>query len=649
DTAGGDTNGNGSGSAPSPGDWWGIYLSPASGASLLNQCDLRYASAHNGGWGLEDIHGARRFATLYVDGCSPTITGCSFLNSQCHGLELWASNAIVQNNTFSNMGDGWYPIVYDTTDTFPAISGNTTAGTGRNMIALPGGTQSVSGTWQNPGSGFPYYLAENRTVAENTTLTIEPGNIVRVRAVRGLFVYGTLLADKATLEAESAYWLGIYLAPTAGASQLSECTLHRAGAYNGGWGLADIRGARRFAALYIDACPAKVLKNTFRDCECNAVAVWADASASPATIQENTIDGTGWDPIAYHHPDTFPIISGNTVTNPVLRNIWVPGGAQSGSGTWQNAGIDISYYVSDSRTVPAGQCLTIEKGVTVRIQAARSLWVEGTLTAEEVEFVPEPQDSRWLGIYLGPGAGGSRLHVCTIRGAGFYNGGWGMADLHGARRFAAVYIDQSAPILEGCTVIDSECNGIETWGAAPRVLSCVLSNCGWSPLLLNAGSSARVVNNTIVYGGAGNNTGVLLRASNPLLANNIIAYNATGILLRDGAKPVAHHNCLFGNSTSGDVPVDPARGDLASDPLLMDPLKGDYHLQAASPCRDAGENVVVPQDSTDADGLPRIRGTVDIGAYEYGGVLPVSLMQVLPTRVGNRGTATITIRGTGFL
>ena len=36
---------------------------------------------------------------------------------QRHGIELWSSKATLTDNAFTNMGDGWYPLYYDTPDT----------------------------------------------------------------------------------------------------------------------------------------------------------------------------------------------------------------------------------------------------------------------------------------------------------------------------------------------------------------------------------------------------------------------------------------------------------------------------------------------------------------------------------------------------
>ena len=53
-----------------------------------------------------------------------------------------------------------------------------------------------------------------------------------------------------------------------------------------------------------------------------------------------------------------------------------------------------------------------------------------------------------------------------------------------------------------------------------------------------------------------------------------------------------------------------------SDPLMTDPGAGDFTLQAASPCREAGTNVGLTADYN-GDLVPQ--GATDIGAYEYPG------------------------------
>jgi hypothetical protein len=76
----------------------------------------------------------------------------------------------------------------------------------------------------------------------------------------------------------------------------------------------------------------------------------------------------------------------------------------------------------------------------------------------------------------------------------------------------------------------------------------------------------------------------------------------------------------------------PGTGNSDTDPLFVDASKGDYRLQAESPCLDAGQASVLPADVADiglngntAETVPndldmkaRVQGdTVDMGAYEW--------------------------------
>ena len=65
--------------------------------------------------------------------------------------------------------------------------------------------------------------------------------------------------------------------------------------------------------------------------------------------------------------------------------------------------------------------------------------------------------------------------------------------------------------------------------------------------------------------------------------------------------------------------VYPGTGNINEDPLFVNPLQVDFHLQADSPCIDAGDpDTDISDYTTDLDGNPRIRNAIiDMGTYEY--------------------------------
>ena len=139
-------------------------------------------------------------------------------------------------------------------------------------------------------------------------------------------------------------------------------------------------------------------------------------------------------------------------------------------------------------------------------------------------------------------------------------------------------------------------------------------------------SAPDIFNNTIV----GNNEHFALLL-NPLehqvVHNNILVDFEIGILLQGGAQSAVPlvdiaYNDVWNNSTAnyweeyGYLPniysqpftPQPGTGEIHDDPLFVDPLYDDYHLQFDSPCIDAGD----PNSPFDPD-----ETITDIGAFYY--------------------------------
>jgi len=95
-------------------------------------------------------------------------------------------------------------------------------------------------------------------------------------------------------------------------------------------------------------------------------------------------------------------------------------------------------------------------------------------------------------------------------------------------------------------------------------------------------------------------------------------------------------------------------GNVSGDPLFVDPLAGNAHLQTNSPCINAGNNSYIV-DAFDLDGNPRIRyGIVDIGPYEYAGSFvsitgPAQTVSFTTTLFSLSGVASEDVMGTMWI
>jgi hypothetical protein len=128
----------------------------------------------------------------------------------------------------------------------------------------------------------------------------------------------------------------------------------------------------------------------------------------------------------------------------------------------------------------------------------------------------------------------------------------------------------------------------------------------------------------IMFGEMGGAIAVLPLSASALVANNVMAFNTSGIYQRAG---FSYHPTLVGNDmyNSGheyiNLPAGPT--DMIADPAFVDRAHGNYRLLPTSPAVDAGDPSC-PAMATDIDGAPRVQdgnddGTarVDVGAYEY--------------------------------
>jgi predicted outer membrane repeat protein len=172
----------------------------------------------------------------------------------------------------------------------------------------------------------------------------------------------------------------------------------------------------------------------------------------------------------------------------------------------------------------------------------------------------------------------------------------------------AIYFARSDIQIRNCLLEGNSA----TWGGALN--GNITETDGVTPTMANC----TIVENTAAMSGGGL---YLVDAPGFTLANGIAWGNVAPSgpqIYEVNADPTFVYSCIQDGGFAG-------VGNIAADPQFANAPGEDWRLTLASPCVDAGNNPLVPEDSTeDLDGVPRfidgdLAGVdqVDMGAYEF--------------------------------
>jgi hypothetical protein len=188
DNVGGDTNADGTATAPARSSWGGVYFRNTSNDAqcLLRRCDVTFGGSGNRGG-------------IIIENASPTIDSCSMSNNY-YGAEI--RDISKPKFTYNTMASSTVVPIALTFDAEPEFSNNSFSFSDNqyDAIGLLGSTLGAnSHLIQRDVTGIPnvtYLMLGELTIPAAYTLTIDPGIVVKsVNNYTGIVVAGTLIAN----------------------------------------------------------------------------------------------------------------------------------------------------------------------------------------------------------------------------------------------------------------------------------------------------------------------------------------------------------------------------------------------------------------------------------------------------------------------
>jgi parallel beta-helix repeat protein len=353
---------------------------------------------------VDQLNGSISSGAITIDGISDVqLTNSTISGSRDSGLYLEGNaRPDVHSNTFAESGGP--DIEVRTANSLDRVGANEVG-----LIEIRG-TISTPITWRLNGSNnTDYRLANDITIAEGATLTIEPGvNVLIPSTVRDLEVYGTLLAEGTAQDSirfrpgreDDNYGGNIQFYSSSEGSILNHVSL------------SNLTGGLSDGAISVYGTDGLVLTNSIIRGS-YAVGIHLDNGARPE-IRDNVFFDNGDEDIQLHTANSLANVGYNDLATITVR------GTISESILWR-LNDQTQYILEEDVRITEGATLTIEPGVDVILPSSYTdLEIDGTLLAEgttqdSIRFRPGPEGDRFGGnIQFYSSSEGSILKYVSI-------------------------------------------------------------------------------------------------------------------------------------------------------------------------------------------------------------------------------------------
>ncbi len=668
DSVGGDTDVDSGASAPAGADWDSLFFVGAgASASSFTNCEIRYGGSgrYMPAWYYGYINHDGAVMTINSD---PTFQDTTFDSAGGYATRLLgSSHPMLTNVDFRRAGS--FP-VWQAIGSNATISNCSASENGANAIYLEGGWISDSRTWCK---SIPYYVSGDITVGSAVQLTLQPGTVVKVGDGVGFYSNGNLQAvgteqdriaftswhddelggDSNANSSGSApsagNWKELELwGATSSPSHLKNCIIRYGGNGNyqgGGHGYHTAYGTLMVydSAATIEDCEisgsgsigfwaAANCDATITRCDIHGNSYWGiyleDAYrsvSSPLKVSGNDIYGNGYAG-GYSLPTaSLSIAADNSVHDNVRNWIEIGSGDFNVSGTWHNISDGACpFYVQGGANVLGGVTLDVEPGTVVKFGGDCRLAVNGTLNAigteeNRITFTSSSDDTVagdsngdgagsapspgfWREVVFGGGAGASRLAYCTFRYGG--NGVYSDSGTGYHYAWGNVYLGGVSPSFDHCDFSFSGDSGLICYPGSPTIDNCTFAANAYEGLYLRAGSVPTV--NSSLF--SGNGRWAVYQPTNEGAGLNA-AYCDFGNPVHYAYWTNRPDNPSYWFWAWADT-VHPGANNFSADPLFVNAAAGDFTLQPASPCINAGD-----PSKTDPNG-----SRIDVGAYAFNGL-----------------------------